>query len=86
MVQNQLIGTLIATVIAAVLRQKAAGETHMRKHEPTRPNDDKPIPKPFEQLPEWFMLMLNSRFTTKKLDDKERRGVTTGKRADRRAA
>lgn len=47
---------------------------------------DKPIEKPFDELPVWFLEMLNSRFTTKRPYTNDGRGFTTNSRRHSHAA
>jgi len=46
---------------------------------------DKPIEKPFDELPSWFVEMLNARLTTKRFE-KNRNDVITHPNRRRRAA
>ena len=52
----------------------------MNEQHPKKSNYDKPIERPFEELPKWFVEMLNARFTTKRSHNDHNHGVTTNAR------
>lgn len=49
----------------------------MNEQHPKQGNYDKPIEKPYEELPKWFVEMLNARFTTKRSHQDHSRTATT---------
>ncbi len=49
----------------------------MNEQPPKKGDYDKPIEIPYEELPKWFVEMLNARLTTKKSHNDHGRGVAT---------